>query len=320
MTSRSGTPVISVIIPVYNVEQYLRRCLDSVQAQTFDDFEAILVDDGSTDNSGAICDAYVRSDRRFTVIHQPNTGVSAARNAGLHAAQGKFITFVDADDEVVPKWLELLYAAFSEDVDLVSGSFIQYKNDVLVPDTKESKNRKLTRNQFVKKMSHYKERNTSRYMMTKLFDASIIRDNQLQFDTSITYREDSVFMYDYLFHCDKSVACISEPVYVYYRRSNGAAMTQLSRYTPQGKSYFWATEKILEMAEAHQQPYVTMMLLKNELAKSYWRLKRQMDKTGREELKAESQELHDHLVAHMSPLDLMLVNSMELYRTIRRKL
>lgn len=320
MTSPSSTPVISLIIPVYNVEQYLRRCLDSVQAQTFDEFEAILVDDGSTDNSGAICDAYVRSDHRFTVIHQPNAGVSAARNAGLHAAQGKFIGFVDADDEILPKCLELLYAAFAEDVDLVSGSFIQYKNDVLVPETKESKNRKLTRDQFIKKMSHYKEHNTSRYLWTKLFFSSIIKSNHLQFDPSLTYREDSVFLYDYLFHCDKSVACIAESVYVYYRRPDGAAMTQLSKYTPKGKNFFLATEKILEMAEAHQQPYATMMLLKNELANSYWHLKRLIDKTGCKELKAESEELHDHLVAHLSSFELFLITSMEFYRTIRRKL
>ena len=315
-----STPVISIIIPVYNVEPYLRRCLDSIQSQTFSDFEAILVDDGSTDNSGAICDVYARSDHRFMVIHQPNSGVSAARNAGLNAAQGKFISFVDADDEVKVNGLELLYAGFTEDVDLVSGSYIQYVNDVLKPDTKLTKNRKYSINKFVRKISHHNERNVSRYLWTKLFKSSVIKNNHILFNPQYSYREDSVFMYDYLFHCNKSVACIAEPVYIYYRRSDGLAMSQLYKYSSKGKNYFFSTEKILEMAEENQQPYFTKLFLKNELTKSYWRLKRLMDKTGLEELKAESEELHERLVSHLSSLELLLVNSVEFYRTIRRKL
>ncbi|GMO37902.1 MAG: hypothetical protein Ta2B_17610 [Termitinemataceae bacterium] len=102
-------PVISVIIPVYNVEHYLRRCLDSVLAQTFTDFECILIDDGSPDKSPAICDEYAKKDSRFVVIHQANAGVSAARNAGLDIAQGEWITFVDSDDWIEPDMLRVLY-------------------------------------------------------------------------------------------------------------------------------------------------------------------------------------------------------------------
>lgn len=109
---------ITVIVPVYKVEPYLRRCVDSILAQTFTDFELILVDDGSPDKSGAICDEYAAKDSRVHVIHQPNGGLSAARNAGLDWAftnsDSQWISFVDSDDWVHPRYLEYLYRAAEE--------------------------------------------------------------------------------------------------------------------------------------------------------------------------------------------------------------
>lgn len=99
---------ISVIVPVYKAEKYLHRCVDSILSQTLRDFELILVDDGSPDGSGAICDSYAAKDDRVRVIHQENRGASAARNAGLDAATGEYIAFCDSDDMVSPKWLEHL--------------------------------------------------------------------------------------------------------------------------------------------------------------------------------------------------------------------
>lgn len=100
---------ISVIIPVYNVEEYLERCVDSVLAQTFTDIEVILVDDGSTDNSGKICDEYAEKDPRISVIHKENGGLSDARNSGIEAANGKYIGFVDSDDYIDTDMYEFLY-------------------------------------------------------------------------------------------------------------------------------------------------------------------------------------------------------------------
>ncbi len=102
-------PQISVIVPVYKVEQYLPACVESILAQSFSDLELILVDDGSPDNCGALCDAYAARDPRIRVIHQPNGGLSAARNSGMEIAQGKYMTFIDSDDYVAPDYLELLY-------------------------------------------------------------------------------------------------------------------------------------------------------------------------------------------------------------------
>ena len=107
-------PQISVIVPVYSAEKYLHRCVDSILAQTFTDFELILVDDGSPDNCGAICDEYARKDSRVHVIHQENQGQAAARNYGIEAATGEWVCFIDSDDEVHAQMLELLYHAITD--------------------------------------------------------------------------------------------------------------------------------------------------------------------------------------------------------------
>ena len=100
-------PKISVIVPVYNTEKYLHRCIDSILAQTFTDFELLLIDDGSKDNSGAICDEYAAKDSRVRVFHKENGGVSSARNLGLDNVRGEWVTFVDSDDWVEKEYIEL---------------------------------------------------------------------------------------------------------------------------------------------------------------------------------------------------------------------
>lgn len=104
-----SSPIISILVPVYNTEKYLRACLDSILAQTFIDFEAVLVDDGSTDNSGDICDEYAAKDSRFVVIHKKNEGVTKARVTAFEYSKGGYITFIDSDDYVANNYLEKLY-------------------------------------------------------------------------------------------------------------------------------------------------------------------------------------------------------------------
>lgn len=106
------TPRIFVIIPVYNVKEYLPACIGSLQAQTFTDWQAVLVDDGSTDGSGALCDALAAQEPRLQVIHQPNGGISAARNAGMRVMQGEAVAFLDSDDILPPEFLQELWTAF----------------------------------------------------------------------------------------------------------------------------------------------------------------------------------------------------------------
>ena len=131
------SPTFSIIIPVYNVAPYLRECLDSVMAQTYTDWEAICVDDGSTDGSGAILDEYAATDHRFHVIHQTNAGVSAARNAALDVAQGEWIGFLDADDMIMPNRLAVVAAVFDrhEDVDVIRTGWTRCRGDQRTPRT-----------------------------------------------------------------------------------------------------------------------------------------------------------------------------------------
>jgi glycosyltransferase involved in cell wall biosynthesis len=118
-------PLISIIAPVYNVEPYIRRCIDSILAQTFTDFECILVDDGSPDKCPAICDEYAAKDKRFTVIHKgQNEGLPKARKSGLDAAKSEFVFHLDSDDWLEPNALELLYRKQREtNADIVTGGF-----------------------------------------------------------------------------------------------------------------------------------------------------------------------------------------------------
>jgi len=126
-------PVISVIVPVYKVEQYLKDCVDSILAQTFLDFELILVDDGSPDNCGKICDEYAEKDARILVVHQKNSGLSAARNTGINNAGGEYITFIDSDDLVAPDYLKLMYTKLQEyDTDICSCGLFDFLSDDVI--------------------------------------------------------------------------------------------------------------------------------------------------------------------------------------------
>lgn len=114
MTKVSKGPLISVIIPVYNVEQYLDRCLESAVSQTYKNIEIILIDDGSIDNSGKMCDQWAQKDKRIKVVHQENRGVSASRNRGIREAKGELISFIDSDDEAYSDYLETMYCDLTE--------------------------------------------------------------------------------------------------------------------------------------------------------------------------------------------------------------
>lgn len=120
-------PKLSVIVPVYNTEKYLRECIDSILAQTFTDFELILVNDGSTDGSGAICDEYAEKDPRIQVIHQENGGITVARKSGVRVARGEYVTFVDSDDWIDQEMYRIMLAG--ESADIVICNMIRFRNN-----------------------------------------------------------------------------------------------------------------------------------------------------------------------------------------------
>ena len=123
-----NSPKISIIVPVYNVEQYLENCINSVLNQSFRNFQLILVDDGSKDSSGEICDRFVLKDSRVKVIHKPNAGVSAARNAGIDIATGQFICFIDSDDWIESEYLQKIVDEIYDFDILFFGSVWHYED------------------------------------------------------------------------------------------------------------------------------------------------------------------------------------------------
>lgn len=199
------TPKISIIIPVYNVERYLPRCLDSVLAQTFADFELLLIDDGSPDRSPAICDQYAAKDPRIQVFHKPNGGVSSARNLGIDHAQGSFIAFIDADDYIEPNFLEEMLNAMNRyNADLVCCGLWAYQkedgNYNSIRGTDEDK--VFTRKEaLIELLGPDDSIQTSPW--NKLYKANIIRKNNLRFPEDLKYCEDKVFILRFIMHCSK---------------------------------------------------------------------------------------------------------------------
>ena len=208
--------MISVIIPVFNSASTLRRCLDSLLNQTFQDFEICVVDDGSNDGSSLICDEYA-SDDRIIVTHQGNSGVSRARNVGLKMSKGDWICFVDSDDWVDPYYLKNLISATESECDIVIGGFIVDKADSIrcFSFSDEVFNMK-TENADV-----FYSLIKSRILfgpVAKLFKKSIISSYCIEFPEKISYGEDRLFNYEYLGHVN-SVSVISNTSY-HYVQSN----------------------------------------------------------------------------------------------------
>ena len=140
-----SNPLVTVIVPIYNVEQYLRECLDSIVSQTYSNLEIILVDDGSLDNCPRICDEYKQKDNRVKVIHKENGGLSDARNAGLDIATGEYISFVDSDDVVSKKFIELLYKPFlhNENIGVSLCRFKPFYGDKCNPSIEEKSSERI---------------------------------------------------------------------------------------------------------------------------------------------------------------------------------
>ena len=217
-------PTVSVIIPVYNVEKYLHRCVDSVLNQTFTDFECILVDDGSPDRCPQICDEYAKKDKRIKVIHKQNKGPSDARNAGLDIAIGNYIYFVDGDDYVELSLLErLLEEIRNSGADVIAfGYRKEYEDTNLSCDVKfmpfeyklESQQDYLD---FICKI--VLPRTVNWEVCFKLFKTSIIRENQVKFCNKSNIAEDLHFFLCYLLST-KKVKVIDDVLYHYTRQSN----------------------------------------------------------------------------------------------------
>lgn len=208
--------MISIIIPVYNVERYLPECLDSILAQSEPDWEVILTDDGSTDASGGICDAYAKKDSRFRVIHQENAGAANAKNTGLDAARGDYIAFLDSDDTVSPNWLEKALDAMGNG-DIVEYGFDRHYPDGFQPVEPLEQTRFGPEDYLEQYLDHWQ----CSLFWNKLFRASLLE--QLRFRKERRCIDDEFFTY-------KAVAGANEirripDVLYHYRQRQSSAVT-----------------------------------------------------------------------------------------------
>lgn len=198
-----NNPKISIIVPVYNVEKYLRRCLDSIVAQTFTDWECICVDDGSPDNSGKILDEYAVKDKRFVIIHKENGGVSSARNTGLNIARGEWISFCDSDDWIDKKCFEKVFVFCKSDVDIVTYGFY------ICDDYGYKK--------AYKPIVFFQNQEAEYALWNKFIRKSLIDNFNIRFDENTRLGEDVLFSLECLI-CSRKSKNIKQCLYFYFQK------------------------------------------------------------------------------------------------------
>jgi glycosyltransferase involved in cell wall biosynthesis len=216
-------PIISVIVPVYNVERFLTKCLDSILNQTFSHFELILVNDGSTDSSGQICNYYLSKDSRVKVINKENGGLSSARNAGIIESIGLYISFVDSDDWIEKSMFEILYNfAIKFNVDLVACNINRvFKNKV----KRLNKSKKdITLDRYLAMKNLFKNDLITFSAVNKLYKRSLFKD--LKFKEGIIY-EDIDIMYQ-IIHITNTIFYTSTPLYNYRYNENSITTQKFS--------------------------------------------------------------------------------------------
>ncbi|WP_448904936.1 glycosyltransferase family 2 protein [Gemella sp.] len=246
--------MISVIVPVYNVEKYLEECLDSIQNQTYGDIEVILVNDGSTDKSKDICERYCKEDTRFKLINQANQGQSVARNNGVAASAGEFIAFVDSDDIIRMNYLEELMRHMSEDVDIVESKFTVQKKEFFNENYKEIN--VVFEGDSEEAVKVVPKHVLSVNPVTKLYRKSIVE--------AVPYLEGLIFEDIYSgVGMLKYVRKIIKLDYVgYYYRQHGNS-TMHRKFTEKNLDVFTVSDKLVEMYSDREEllPYIGSYLV-----------------------------------------------------------
>ena len=258
-------PIISVIVPIYNSEKYLSRCLDSVKNQTFTDWECILVNDGSTDSSGVICNDYAGNDCRFSVINKQNGGVSAARNCGIDQSSGDWIMFVDADDVISPETLEIAVKSSQEDnLDIFQFSFSNNESDLNLNDI--SFTDVCTLEEYIAKDK------VVRSACGSLIDANIINGNRIRFNEQMKLGEDQLFIYTCLLYA-KRIKRIPNILYCYF--DNPTSATKVEK----PEDIIYSSDQCVAFKRMHPEfvvrmddlvlYYIEKLLLRREYSASY---------------------------------------------------
>ncbi len=219
-------PEISIIVPVYNSEKYIEKCLKSILSQTFFNIEIIVINDGSTDNTYQVCSKVANSDSRIKLIDRSNSGVSASRNYGLRIAKGKYIMFCDSDDYVDPKWCELMWNKITKHNNsyVVCGSITynldtENKQYLLLDKDKECSILEID-NYY-----HIFNIGTSGSLWNKIFDLSIIKENSIKFNEELSFAEDVLFNSEYIKYCN-NIIFINLPLYIYCVRNDDNSLSR----------------------------------------------------------------------------------------------
>ena len=226
--------MISIIVPVYKAEKYLHRCVDSILAQSCTDFELLLIDDGSPDKSGRICDEYAAKDSRVRVFHKENGGVSSARNFGLDEATGEWLVFIDSDDYIHYDYLKELYVF--HDADLIVGSYKMVGTDT--PTDGVIPRETFSREQLKDALLLYGETGNFRGAMCKMYKREIINQNNIRYDVNMSASEDWLFALEYIKYVSIIKTC--DRPYYFYEQENTEG---LSKHARDFDSYFYAMEQ-----------------------------------------------------------------------------
>lgn len=231
---------ISIIVPVYNVEKYIEDCIKSILAQTFDDFELILIDDGSTDSSYSICYTYSKSNKKIKLLKKENGGVSSARNLGLEQATGEYIAFIDSDDYVAPNYLENLISSIEPKTEFVFSGLRYFAFG------KEQDNVHLEHYSWNLMQEHdflnFLQQPLQTSPCAKLYLHSVIKDNNLRFDKSLSYAEDKDFNLKFFRHISNAVS-ISYSGYFYRQDVEGSLTKKKHEKVFQYKCLHWEMKR-----------------------------------------------------------------------------
>lgn len=262
------SPLISVIVPVYNVADYLPRCIDSLLAQNEQNFEILLINDGSKDSSGTICDYYASKDARIKVFHKANGGVSSARNLGLENANGKWLAFVDSDDEVTKDYLTIPQEA--ADCDILSKGFVVQDNN---------KNTKVLAESIitdVEKIRKYFVMHRNNALWDKIIAHRLITSER--FNTNVRIGEDFLFCFSILHKVKKWRFC-SKGMYIYYIRESSAMRSlPISKRMPDILSNM---EHVKSISAEANIPFVGLSILVQSYIPFCWAYRRLLSQEQR---------------------------------------
>lgn len=276
--------LISIIVPVYNVKNYLKTCLNSLIKQTYDNIEIIIVDDGSTDESGLICDQYAADKKNIRVIHKSNGGLSDARNEGLRNANGDYVVFVDSDDYVDNTFIEILKKGFIDNtIDISCCAYLRF-NDGTTPIKKEKNNKNfiLSNTECIKYCYTKEGRNIDIVAWNKMYKKSLFFKNEITYPKG-KYFEDLYTTYK-LFFYSNNININTSQLYFYRQRTGSIMSTAMTKINYDNmleglkdSLYFYKENKIVDLMSLAYSMYSRMII------KTYYNSKKIKDKNSKKQ-------------------------------------